>query len=221
MTLRTAVPEQHSRTEMPLSIELLTARDAYDYEFVAARLHDPDLLLSSVAIRIFRAPLLAVPVGGCRRGGRIDVGPVSAALAVRDVLLGHPVFPLLRVNLTRTTSGESWLVEWGERAPGHPVGAPERLRFYGYTTGRPKMPCPLEQPLSAPYAALADSNDLPEHQRVQDPQDPPPPWPAARQDCPPTPGARPSRPACRPTTVSVRVLPPAGGRPLKSSPTTP
>ncbi|MER6524254.1 DUF6302 family protein [Streptomyces sp. NPDC001508] len=168
MSRRVAAPEQDDCARSPLAIQVLPAREAYDFQFVAARLHDPNLLLDSVAVRIFRAPLLAVPVGGCRRGGRIDAGPVTVALAVRTALLGRPGFPLLRVSLSRAY-GESWLVEWGERAPDQPVGAPERLRFFGYSTG---FGCP-EPPPHAPRTAANGGNDLPLHQLVLVPRDEP------------------------------------------------
>ncbi|MCZ4098288.1 DUF6302 family protein [Streptomyces sp. H39-C1] len=164
MSLRTAAAEQHDRARPPLTVAVLPARAAYDYEFVAARLHDQSLLPRSVAVRIFRIPLLAVPVGGCRRGGRIDAGPAAVALAVRDALLGRPGFPMARVSL----SGESWFVEWGERPPDRPaLDARERLHFFGYSASSLTAECP-QQPPHAPLAAVSADNDLPVHQRARD-----------------------------------------------------
>ncbi|MFJ9822373.1 DUF6302 family protein [Streptomyces sp. NPDC101151] len=141
----------------------MPALDAYDYEFVASRLHDADLLLGSVAVRIFRAPLLAVPVGGCRRGVRIEVGSATVARALRTALLGRSGFPLLRVGLSGSVYGERWLVEWGEQAPDCPVGAPEHLRFFGY--------CVASKPACDAHSAAASGSDLPLRQRVLDPRD--------------------------------------------------
>ncbi|MBY8889215.1 hypothetical protein K7472_30860 [Streptomyces sp. PTM05] len=165
MNLLATAAGQHDRTRTSLSVEILPAREAYDYEFVAARLHDQGLLAGSVAVRIFRAPLLAVPVGGCRRGRRTDIGPVTAALAVRSALLGRPGFPLLRVSLSRDARGESWLVEWGEQALGHRAGTPERLRFFGYSDcGR----CRLSSPVALRPCANTVGLGVRGHQRETD-----------------------------------------------------
>ncbi|MFI1761921.1 DUF6302 family protein [Streptomyces sp. NPDC020800] len=112
-------------------VTLLPPEDAYDYEFFAARLHDQHLLHSSVAVRVFRAPLLAVPVGGLRRGGTIGAGPCALALAIREALLGRDGFPNLRVGLTGPRDQPPyWVVEWGERPPSRATDD-ERAHFYG------------------------------------------------------------------------------------------
>lgn len=51
------------------AVSLRPAAEAYDYEHFRSRLAEPALLTDAVAVRVFRAPLLAVPVGGPRRGG--------------------------------------------------------------------------------------------------------------------------------------------------------
>ncbi|MFD3714918.1 DUF6302 family protein [Streptomyces sp. NPDC058677] len=114
-----------------LPVTLSHARTAYDFEFVAPRLHDRHLLDSSVAVRVFRAPLLAVPIGGRRRGGCMDAGPVEVALSIRDALLEIPGFPNVRIRLV-SPPGErnNWVVEWGERLPFR-ITASDRARFYG------------------------------------------------------------------------------------------
>lgn len=114
-----------------LPVTLSHARTAYDYEFVAPRLHDRHLLDSSVAVRVFRAPLLAVPVGGRRRGGCMDAGPVEVALAIRHALSEIPGFPNVRIRLV-SPPGEAnnWVVEWGERLPFR-ITESDRARFYG------------------------------------------------------------------------------------------
>lgn len=132
MSLRLPPDEHHGRTRSsPLTIELLPPGSAYDFEFVAARLHDPSLLRAAVSVRIFKAPLLAVPVGGCRRGGRLNAGPLTIALAVRGALEGRDGFPHLRVNESARLG--DWYVEWGEQAPQYPGRSPELQRFFGYT----------------------------------------------------------------------------------------
>lgn len=119
-----------------LRVTLLPATDAYDFESVAARLHDPDLLNSSVAVRIFRAPLLAVPIGGRRRGGRMDVTLVHVALAIRQALAGRPGFPDIRIRLVSPPGQRNcWAVEWGERLPFRATDS-DRIRFYGGTDRR-------------------------------------------------------------------------------------
>jgi hypothetical protein len=123
-----------------LTVELLPAGAAFDFEFEAARLHDQVLLDSAVAVRIFRAPLLAVPVGGCRRGGRLNAGPLTVALAVRGALDSREGFPRLRVS--EGSGGGGWYVEWGESAPEYPARSPESRRFFGY--GPPCAPHPAD-----------------------------------------------------------------------------
>lgn len=91
----------------PLSIAVLPPTEAYDYDWVASRIHDTDFLTGSVAVRIYRVPLLAVPSGGCRRGGRIDAGPAAVALAIRAALRGRPGFPLIRAGLCPSPGGDT------------------------------------------------------------------------------------------------------------------
>lgn len=117
------------------AVAALPAADAYDYEFVRDRLRDPDLLLDSIAIRIYRAPLLAVPVGGTRRGGRLDTGSYFVAAAVRDLLCGRTGFPDVRVRPVPTPNVPHWRVEWGAPPPLGPPGSEALLSFYGYTLG--------------------------------------------------------------------------------------
>ncbi|MEU3267926.1 DUF6302 family protein [Streptomyces bacillaris] len=120
-----------SQEASALPVTLHHARTAYDFEFVAPRLHDRHLLDSSVAVRVFRAPLLAVPVGGRRRGGCMDAGPVEVALAIRHALSEIPGFPNVRIRLV-SPPGEpnNWVVEWGERLPFR-LTVGDRARFYG------------------------------------------------------------------------------------------
>lgn len=168
----TARVTHRSRRELPpLSIAVLPADEAYDFEFVASRLHDRHLLQGSVAVRVFRTPLLAVPVGGRRRGGYVGAGPVSVALAIRDALRDLPGFPDLRVRLA--PSPTYWVVEWGDRASDWPLGSAERIRFYGYcdhltaeTHSRSKpLPPPPQPPPAATISLSTGSCPTPEPNR--------------------------------------------------------
>lgn len=133
--MRARPASQAQEVDAP-SVTLLHARTAFDFEFVSRRLHDRYLLNSSVAVRVNRAPLLAVPAGGRRRGGCMDAGPVNVALAIRHALLQMPGFPNVRIRLV-SPPGEPnyWVVEWGERLPFRITGS-DRARFYGDTDHR-------------------------------------------------------------------------------------
>ncbi|WP_395371434.1 DUF6302 family protein [Streptomyces tubercidicus] len=111
---------------------LLPARDAYDYEYFRARLADPHLADAGVAVALVGAPLLAVPVGGMRRGGYASFGHVVDALQVRALLGTVPGFPALRVRWSpyRDTCHT---VEWGEPAPQWWEGDEAFGRFFGYS----------------------------------------------------------------------------------------
>ncbi|MEU5159655.1 DUF6302 family protein [Streptomyces sp. NPDC020875] len=111
-------------------MSVLPAAMAYDYEWVAGRLLDPVVLGGAVALALFRAPLLAVPAGGCRLGGYVDAVDERTAHEVVAVLGGRPGFSGLRL---RTVSGPvaKVLVEWGERVP-EGLDARARARFYGF-----------------------------------------------------------------------------------------
>lgn len=120
-----------SPTYPPLAITVLPARKACDYEFFLHRLADASVLERSIAIRIFRMPLLAVPVGGPRLGGCFSTTSPTIALAVRTLLQERPGFtsPRLRSMPDRDACH---VVEWGEEPPrcgdGIALG-----RFYGYS----------------------------------------------------------------------------------------
>ncbi|MFF3750508.1 DUF6302 family protein [Streptomyces sp. NPDC002018] len=126
----------------PLHVHLRPPWQAYNYEYVRSRLADPRLAAVGVAIQVFRAPLLAVPVGGCRRGGFFIVDDERIALAVCDALWGQPGFPSPRFRWAPSPD-HCYIVEWGETAPSGDTNA--RGRFYGYsdraiTDGRFDLP---------------------------------------------------------------------------------
>ncbi|MFE2034288.1 DUF6302 family protein [Streptomyces scopuliridis] len=146
------VPRMHSRLAPP-EITVLPADEAYDYEFVASRLHDQHLLRDSIALRIFRAPLLVVPVGGCRRGGCFDAGTLSIALAVRNALTGRPGFTGLRLRkVSSLTARGHWLVEWGDKPSEWPLGSSERVRFYGFSTS--SHPAPVSRTPAVTFCGI-------------------------------------------------------------------
>ncbi|MFI1221189.1 DUF6302 family protein [Streptomyces goshikiensis] len=111
---------------------LCPAEEAYDFEHFRNRLARPEVLAHAVAVRVFRAPLLAVPVGGPRRGGYMSFDLLSLAIGARDLLTNRPGFPDLRVRWSpyRDTCHT---VEWGDPAPGWWEDDAVFGRFYGYS----------------------------------------------------------------------------------------
>ncbi|WP_158709858.1 DUF6302 family protein [Streptomyces violaceoruber] len=110
-------------------VVVMPAAEAYDFEYFRARV-DAGLLSRSIAVRVFRMPLLAVPVGGIRRGGWFGVDSLALALAVRDVLAPLNGFPGVRVTW-HCAPRSSYAVEWGDRPPATWLDEHERLAFYG------------------------------------------------------------------------------------------
>ncbi|MGV9883026.1 DUF6302 family protein [Streptomyces sp. NPDC003006] len=108
--------------------------EAYDFEYYAQRIAEPDLLRESWAVRMMRMPLLAARVGGTRRGGYYPVPCPDFALAVRDALQGRPGYPHLRMRRS-TCPDENYVVEWGEMPPTlWPDADDDDVgRFYGYS----------------------------------------------------------------------------------------
>ncbi|MCM2388785.1 DUF6302 family protein [Streptomyces albipurpureus] len=115
----------------PLSVVAQSPHLAYDYDYMVGRLADPSLLANAVAVRVFRAPLLAVPVGGTRLGGVLEAPTREIAKDVVGALAGRSGFPDVRLRPTRP---QVFLVEWGASCPPelHRVA---RGRFYGLAAG--------------------------------------------------------------------------------------
>ncbi|WP_447035773.1 DUF6302 family protein [Streptomyces sp. DSM 118878] len=115
-----------------LTVSLCPAEEAYDYESYRSRLAEPAILAEAVAVRVFRAPLLAIPVGGPRCGGYMSFDLLTLAMAARSLLAKQPGFPDLRVSFSpyRDTCHT---VEWGDPAPECWEGDEVRGRFYGYS----------------------------------------------------------------------------------------
>ncbi|MCG8970201.1 DUF6302 family protein [Streptomyces sp. CL12-4] len=122
-------------------ITVMPPAEAYDFDYFRARV-DAELLARSVAIRVFRVPLLAVPVGQTRRGGWFGVDDLTIALAVRTVLVPLGGFPSPRITWRCSPRG-SYVVEWGDQPPATWPDENERLAFYGLLrpgSGRPRTP---------------------------------------------------------------------------------
>ncbi|MEV3853054.1 DUF6302 family protein [Streptomyces sp. NPDC050095] len=120
-------------TRHRLQARLLPAKDAYDYDYFRERLADPALADAGVAITLYRVPLLAVPVGGERRGGYASFEHLVHAVGVRTLLSVVSGFPRLRIRWSPYPD-TCHTVEWGE--PGPPWWADDVTcgRFYGYSS---------------------------------------------------------------------------------------
>lgn len=118
-------------TAHSLTVTLCSAVEAYDFEYFRDRLAEPAILTGAVAVRVFRAPLLAVPVGGSRRGGYMSFDLLSLAVDTRRLLDAQPGFPHLRVRWSpyRDTCHT---VEWGDPAPDWWEEDAVFGHFYGY-----------------------------------------------------------------------------------------
>ncbi|MEV8020031.1 DUF6302 family protein [Streptomyces sp. NPDC086554] len=137
----------------PPHARLLPARDAFDYDHFRERLADPALADAGVAVALFRIPLLAVPVGGDRRGGYSSFGQLVDAVQARTLLSAVPGFPDLRIRWS-PYSNTCHTVEWGEPSP--PWWADNEVmgRFYGYSAhaiaafvqGRSQIPSAFSGP---------------------------------------------------------------------------
>ncbi|MFD3909995.1 DUF6302 family protein [Streptomyces sp. NPDC058603] len=100
-------------------------------------LADPSLLASAVVVRVGETDgivryRLAVPVGGARRAGHLDLADYTEALAALAVLDGQPGFPHVRLRELVTLRGSRRrTIIWGEDPP--TTGAVARWKFYGYS----------------------------------------------------------------------------------------
>ncbi|MFE9369114.1 DUF6302 family protein [Streptomyces sp. NPDC006711] len=117
-----------------LTVSLRPASEAYDYDYdyAAQRLADPALLAGAVAVCVFRAPLLAVPVGGVRLGGYLSVAELSRAVEAGSLLADRHGFPDVRVCWSPYRDA-CHTVAWGYPAP--PWWEDDAVvgRFYGYS----------------------------------------------------------------------------------------
>ncbi len=101
---------------------------AEDYTWFRQRLAEPDLLDCAVGVKVDGDVLLAVPVGGTRRGGYLSVGTVTDAVRVWAALRGRPGFPRIRLGLS-VYFDTCHTVDWGPRQPWDDA---ERGKYFGY-----------------------------------------------------------------------------------------
>ncbi|MFF7359014.1 DUF6302 family protein [Streptomyces filipinensis] len=127
-------------------IDVLPPGEAYDYDYFRVRLGDDQLLACSVAVRVYRMPFLAVPIGRTRRGGFFPLQDLACAQAVLDALKAFNGFPALRTAWVDSPIA-SHAVEWGDRPPLRWDDEAQRLAFYGLT--RPAhIPCTPSSPVT-------------------------------------------------------------------------
>jgi Family of unknown function (DUF6302) len=116
----------------PLIPRLVPASLAYDFEYFARRLADPSLLDGAVGVCVHRAPLLAVPIGGARRGGSMSFDLLILADKTRGLLEGLPGFTDVRVRPSPHRDAFQ-VVEWGDQPPACAYGHEARGQFYGFS----------------------------------------------------------------------------------------
>ncbi|MER7497028.1 DUF6302 family protein [Streptomyces pharetrae] len=126
-------------------VDVLPPGEAYDYDFFCTRLGSHELLTRSVALRVYRMPLLAVPIGRTRRGGFFVLDDLAAAPAVCAALAPLNGFPDLRTAWVAAPIA-AHAVEWGDHPPASWPDEDERLAFYGLL---PSGPGRLQTPSSA------------------------------------------------------------------------
>ncbi|MEU7228898.1 DUF6302 family protein [Streptomyces chrestomyceticus] len=118
---------------MPPTDRVTFASAEDDLTYFRDRLADAALLDNAVALEVPPPPfLLAVPVGGRRRGGYASYGLVSMAVAAHDLLTGRDGFPDLRIRWS-PDSDTCHVVEWGDPVPLWWQDDVVAGRFYGYS----------------------------------------------------------------------------------------
>ncbi|WP_399010720.1 DUF6302 family protein [Streptomyces sp. EAS-AB2608] len=129
--------------QVQCGVDVLPAGEAYDYDYFRVRLGDDQLLKRSVALRVYRMPFLAVPIGRTRRGGFFPLYDLAAASAVCAALEPLNGFPGLRTAWVAAPVA-AHAVEWGDRPPLRWDTEGQRLAFYGFTQPGPRpAPVPL------------------------------------------------------------------------------
>lgn len=101
------------------------------------RLDDPSLVDKAVRLGNDKAATLAVPVGGARKAGglELDSNDPKSLEGIVSKLTGKPGFPNVRIEETpnRSSDYKSYTVVWGEPTAGL-VGDPAALgKHYGYS----------------------------------------------------------------------------------------
>lgn len=125
-------------------VDVLPPGEAYDYDFFCARLGSHELLTRSVALRVYRMPLFAVPVGRTRRGGFFVLDDRAAAPAVCAALAPLNGFPDFRTVWVAAPIA-AYAVEWGDRPP-RPHGRARTSDWPSTTSCRP-VPAAFRPPL--------------------------------------------------------------------------
>lgn len=128
-------------------VDVLPPGEAYDYDYFQARLGDDQLLARSVAVRVYRMPFLAVPIGRVRRGGFFTLQDLACAEAVREALQPLNGFPALRTAWVASPVA-SPAVEWGDHPPLRWDNEAQRLAFYGLTRPAGHTPCTPSSPVT-------------------------------------------------------------------------
>jgi hypothetical protein len=125
----------------------VSVQDALNYRFYRDRLDDPGLLGRAI---VTEDGDLAVPVGGKRRGGYIQVNTrVAGTRLVRQMAARPDEFPAARLY-----RGDGWIVEWGPELDWrgddeHPEDYAAAGRYFGYSEaavaayGRKRTACDL------------------------------------------------------------------------------
>lgn len=139
-------PQATRPAPTPLTVELRPPAEAYDYEHVRNQLADPSVLAESFAVCVHRAPLLAVAVGGPRRGGYLSVESAEIGESIRRLLLGRRGFWDLRTNLS-PWADTCHVLRWGHEPP-HSGDDAALGRFYGYSSSA--IAAFLRRPMGAP-----------------------------------------------------------------------
>ncbi|MEV7116171.1 DUF6302 family protein [Streptomyces anulatus] len=106
------------------------AADESEMAYYRQRLDDPGLLDRALAVQVEGSVVLAVPVGGSRKGGDLSVTEVVTGLAARSLLRGRPGFPDVRLSWSRYPDC-CHVVRWGAPVPYEDDPVAEG-RFYGY-----------------------------------------------------------------------------------------
>ncbi|MGW5925209.1 DUF6302 family protein [Streptomyces anulatus] len=107
------------------------AADESEMDYYRQRLDDPALLDRAFAVQVEGSVFLAVPVGGCRKGGYLSVSEVVTGLVARSLLRGRPGFPDVRLSWSPYPDC-CHVVRWGAPVPYEDDPVAEG-RFYGYS----------------------------------------------------------------------------------------
>ena len=103
-----------------------------NYQYYKERLDDVTLLERAVPVSFGSDADIAVPVGGKRRGGFLDLDDPEWCREVARQLRGRPGFPDVRIAVCDDETGASE-VQWGDPQPGEEADFIEMGRYFGYS----------------------------------------------------------------------------------------